>query len=117
MARALGDDERARAAIAAPGALLGRGSRRVPGDERSDAVVKETRRRGPLTRWALPSRARRAWDAATALRGADVATPEPLACIEDGARAWFIARFVPGRPLDVAKDGAEAAALCARLHA
>ncbi len=107
----------ARKAIAAEGTPLGRGTKRVPWDAESDAVVKETKRRGPIARLVVASRARRAWDAARALRDASVLTPEPLACVEKGDRAWFVARFVTGRPLDVAKEGLIAAAICADLHA
>ena len=107
----------ARAAVAAGGTPLGRGTKRVPWDARSDAVVKETRRRGKLARLLVASRARRAFDAARVLQRAGVFTPEPLACIEEGDRAFFVARFVDGRALDVRREGEEAAALLARVHA
>jgi tRNA A-37 threonylcarbamoyl transferase component Bud32 len=62
------------------------------------------------------SRARRSFDASRLLARARIRVAAPLACIEDGGRAWFVARFVEGRPLDPLEEGAEAARLAARIH-
>jgi RIO-like serine/threonine protein kinase len=88
---------------------------RIPWDERSDAFVKETRRRRVLG-LVRPSRARRAFEAARVLVAAGVPTAEPLECRDEGSKAVFVARFVDGAPLDVAKDGERAARLAARIH-
>ena len=100
------------AAIEASGTALSASVKRIPWDDRSDAAVKVTRRRTLRT-----NRAQRAFEAALTLARTGVPVIEPLAWIEDGGRAWFLARFVEGRPLDVREEGEEAARLAARIHA
>jgi len=102
-------------ALRAPGVALSRSVRRVPWDDRSDAVVKETPRR--VLALMRTSRARRAHDAALVLEAAGVPTAEPLGCVEESARSFFVARFVLGEALPVLKQGEEAASLAARIHA
>src|SRR5437867_4282251 len=69
---------------------------RVPWDDESAAVVKETRRRGgvlgKLDALVRPSRARRAFHASLVLAARGVETAPPLACVEHGERAFFLAR-------------------------
>ncbi len=100
------------AAIETPGTALSASVKRIPWDDRSDAAVKVTRRRT-----LRANRAQRAFEASLTLARAGVPVVEPLAWIEDGGRAWFLARVVEGRPLDVLEEGEEAARLAARIHA
>jgi tRNA A-37 threonylcarbamoyl transferase component Bud32 len=100
------------AAIEAPGTALSSSVKRIPWDARSDAAVKVTRRRTLGT-----NRARRAFEAALTLARTGVPVVEPLAWIENGGRAWFLARFVEGKMVDVLEDGEDAARLAARIHA
>ena len=128
--------------VAPPDRVLASSSRgkttRVPWDEKSDAVVKETRWAGleayfkRLARLGRTSRALRAFRASVALEERGVSVASPLSYAEDETdRACFVARYIDGERLDRAlasrlergdESGArelaiQAAQLAARIHA
>ncbi|MDX5444672.1 MAG: lipopolysaccharide kinase InaA family protein [Zoogloeaceae bacterium] len=103
--------------LAAPDAAIARGRLLKDGNSATVALSEQAGRAVVIKRYNLksaghalsrlfrPSRAWNAWQAAIRLRFLGVATPEPLALVEERLgplrrRAWLITAFCPGEPLD-----------------